>query len=40
MLEKADDSFTFFDSPKPVQKVSKHLVSNIGQAIDILQRPE
>ena len=36
MLETADDSFTFFNSPKSVQNVSKHLVSNIKEAIEIL----
>lgn len=36
MLEKADISFTFATSPKPVQKSATHLVSGISHAIEII----
>ena len=38
MLESADCSFTFYDSPETVQKEATHLVSSICEAIERIER--
>lgn len=38
MLEEADVSFTFPDSPKEVQEAATYIVSGIAEAVDILLR--
>ena len=38
MLESADCSFTFYDSPEIVQKEATHLVSSICEAIERIER--